>query len=331
MKRKAVRQILAAMMMIILLLPGSVSAEAAGSDPSRAGELHVPLVEMDTNGKMKGVRSDGIIPYGNGQISFDVIQVSNQQNGSKSVTASISYYASNGMTSQEILGWDLILNGHDGSPLHCDLWYTFPDGKQANYTNPQPVLFSEEIRSCRLIPVLADGLSSRTFPEVAAGFSEINSQPESQSVSTGFVSRGSVRIAFQYPTECEIVDEGSIGTSVYLNETDYVTLMIPKKKRSGTAAVFENIGDGEFVTELSENMNVFAVHGDTNHRMPGLDVVEAGINLPDGTGMVACTYCRYGHTEVYDLLLKILDSITDTTALKGWLENVWLPLIMQKT
>ena len=52
MKRKAVRQILAAMMMIILLLPGSVSAEAAGSDPSRAGELHVPLAEMDTNGKM---------------------------------------------------------------------------------------------------------------------------------------------------------------------------------------------------------------------------------------------------------------------------------------
>ena len=292
MKRKAVRQILAAMMMIILLLPGSVSAEAAGSDPSRAGELHVPLAEMDTNGKMKGVRSDGIIPYGNGQISFDVIQVSNQQNGSKSVTASISYYASNGMTSQEILGWDLILNGHDGSPLHCDLWYTFPDGKQANYTNPQPVLFSEEIRSCRLIPVLADGLSSRTFPEVAAGFSEINSQPETVINPLLF---GKYLVAFF------------------------------------TAAVIENIGDGEFVTELSENMNVFAVHGDTNHRMPGLDVVEAGINLPDGTGMVACTYCRYGHTEVYDLLLKILDSITDTTALKGWLENVWLPLIMQKT
>ena len=31
-------------------------------------------------------------------------------------------------------------------------------------------------------------------------------------------------------------------------------------------------------------MNVFAVHGDENHRMPYLDVVGIGVNLPDGTG-----------------------------------------------
>ena len=330
MENKGIRQILAAVMLIIMLLPGSVGAETVGSDAGRDDELHVLLAGMDENGQMKGVRSEGVLPYGNGQISFDVIQISDQRDASERVTASISYYAPNGMTSKEILGWDLILNGHEESPLHCDLWYTFPDGKQANYTNPQPVEFSEDIQSCRLIPVLADELSSLTFPEVVAGFSEMSSQPESQSMSTGFVSRDSVRIAFQYPSECKIVDDGSIGTYIYLNETDYVTLMIPKKRQSGTAAVIDNIGDGELVTELSENMNVFAVHGDMNHRMPNLDVVETGINLPNGTGIVACTYCSYGQTEVYDLLLHILDSITDTTALKGWLENVWLPVITQK-
>ena len=144
---------------------------------------------------------------------------------------------------------------------------------------------------------------------------------------TGYVSRGSTRVAFQYPTDCEIVDEGSIGTYVYLTENDYVTLMIPKGRLSGTAAVHDYIGDFGEITELSETMNVFAVHGDENHRMSYLDVVEIGVNVPDGTGLIVCAYCPYGHTEVYDLLLTVLSSITNTTVLENWLNNVWIPIV----
>jgi hypothetical protein len=112
-------------------------------------------------------------------------------------------------------------------------------------------------------------------------------------MSTGYVSRGSARVAFQYPAGCEIVDEGSIGTYVYLTENDYVTLMIPKGRMSGTAAVHDYIGDFGEITELSDSMNAFAVHGDENHRMPYLDVVEIGVNLPDGTGLISGGHSAY--------------------------------------
>ena len=150
---------------------------------------------------------------------------------------------------------------------------------------------------------------------------------EIPAMSTGYVSRGSTRVSFQYPAACEIVNEGSIGTLVYLTERDYVSLMIPKGRMSGTAAVHDYIGNFGEITELSETMNVFAVHGDENHRMPYLVVVEIGVNLPDGTGLIVCAYCPYGHTEVYELLLTVLGSITDTAALKDWLNNVWIPIV----
>lgn len=153
---------------------------------------------------------------------------------------------------------------------------------------------------------------------------------EIPAMSTGYVTRGSTRVSFQYPAACEIVDEGSIGTLVYLTESDYITLMIPKGRMSGTAAVHDYIGDFGEITELSETMNVFAVHGDENHRMPYLDVVEIGVNLPDGTGLIVCAYCPYGHTEVYELLLTVLGSITDTAVLEDWLNGVWIPTVTKQ-
>ena len=149
-------------------------------------------------------------------------------------------------------------------------------------------------------------------------------------LAAGYVTRGKARVAFWYPADCSIVDEGSIGTYVYLTENDYVTLMIPKGKQSGTVAVHANIGDYGEITALSDSMNVFAVHGDQNHGMPGLDVVEIGIDLPDGTGLVVCATCPYGHTEVYDLLLTVLGSVTDTAALENWLRDVWIPAVTKQ-
>ena len=64
--------------------------------------------------------------------------------------------------------------------------------------------------------------------------------------------------------------------------------------------------------------------------MPYLDVVEIGVNLPDSTSLVVCAYCPYGHTEVYELLLTVLESITDTTALEDWLNNIWIPTVTKQ-
>ena len=110
----------------------------------------------------------------------------------------------------------------------------------------------------------------------------------------------------------------------------YITLMIPKGRMSRTAAVHDYIGDFGEITELSETMNVFAVHGDENRRMSYLDVVEIGANLPDGTGLIVCAYCPYGHTEVYDLLITVLSSITNTTVLENWLNNEWIPMVTKQ-
>ena len=162
-------------------------------------------------------------------------------------------------------------------------------------------------------------------------FSGVLAEDSDILLSTACVSRGSNRVPFQYPEACRMVDEGSIGTYVYLTESDYVTLMIPKKNLSGTEAVREAIGDFGEILELSDSMNVFAVHGDENHRMPFLDVVEIGVNLPDGTGVMVCTYCPCGQTEVYDLLLTILDSMTDTAVLEDWLNDVWMPMISEQS
>ncbi len=148
---------------------------------------------------------------------------------------------------------------------------------------------------------------------------------ESPGFSAGSVSRGTVRVSFRYPEECAVADEGDIGTCIYLTENEYVALMIPKAEQSGTAWVRGAIGDSGEITALSEHMNVFAVHGDANHRMSRLDVVEVGLDLPDGTGLVACAYAPYGSTGIYELLLTVLDSVTDTAALEEWLGTVWIP------
>ena len=43
-------------------------------------------------------------------------------------------------------------------------------------------------------------------------------------------------------------------------------------------------------------------------------------------------HCRHGHTDVYDLLLKIFGSIADephAALLEDWLLNTWIPFVSQ--
>ena len=125
----------------------------------------------------------GLIPWGNGFLSFSVILASGDQGCPDGVTASVSYYAKNGKTSEEVLGWELMLNECDDCPVHCDLWYVCPDRPQANYTNSQPVTFHESLRSCRITPLLADGLPSNKFPTVIGSTAELHKERDRENAA----------------------------------------------------------------------------------------------------------------------------------------------------
>lgn len=129
-----------------------------------AEEMHISIVSIIENDQVPGIASGGLIPWGNGYVSFDVVYGLDRQNDPKQITASISYYAKNGRTAEEVTGWNLILNDHAESSIYCEKWYEFPDGQQTNYTNTTPISFDGEIYSCRLIPVLADQNSADQFP-----------------------------------------------------------------------------------------------------------------------------------------------------------------------
>ena len=143
----------------------------------------------------------------------------------------------------------------------------------------------------------------------------------------GYVIRGSQRIAFLYPEGCEIEIEDSIGTAVFLDDGNYVALAIPRGGVSGVDDLLARMLDSEAIVRLSEDMHVCGVHGDDNHRMPYLDIVSIGINLPDGGNVGLAAFCDYGTTEVYDLLLTIVSSMTDAALLEEWLTNEWIPYI----
>ena len=64
-------------------------------------------------------------------------------------------------------------------------------------------------------------------------------------------------------------------------------------------------------------------------RQPNL-VVEVGLKLPGGVDVVVASQCRYGDTAVYDLLLTIVGSLTDAAPLQTWLEETWIPTVMQE-
>lgn len=58
--------------------------------------------------------------------------------------------------------------------------------------------------------------------------------------------------------------------------------------------------------------------------------VEVGLNLPGGVDVVVASQCRYGDAAVYDLLLTIVGSLTDAAPLQTWLEETWIPTVMQE-
>ena len=62
----------------------------------------------------------------------------------------------------------------------------------------------------------------------------------------------------------------------------------------------------------------------------GFVYVEGGLKLPGGVDVVVASQCLYGDTAVYDLLLTIVGSLTDAAPLQTWLEETWIPSLMQE-
>lgn len=112
------------------------------------------------------VMSDGLIPWGNGYISFVIMQSNGKDEVAGTITASISYYSQSGKTADEVKGWNVILNEHEDMPVYCERWFTFPDGGQTNYINTTFRVFADEMTQVCLEPVLADDLNTEDFPDI---------------------------------------------------------------------------------------------------------------------------------------------------------------------
>ena len=78
-------------------------------------------------------------------------------------------------------------------------------------------------------------------------------------------------------------------------------------------------------------MHLYATHGMLNYPLlTNYDYVEVGLNLPGGVDVVVASQSLYGDTAVNDLLLPIVGSLTDAAPLQTWLEETWIPTVMQE-
>lgn len=150
---------------------------------------------------------------------------------------------------------------------------------------------------------------------------------ETTALAASTVTNGAKKVSFLHPANCYIFDDGSLGVFVYLDASAYVAVSIPSRGMSGTEKLRENIGDDAQIRMLSDDIYVFATHGDPNHRRFNVDIVSVGLNLSDGTGIIANADCPYGQTEIYDVLLCIVRSLMDATAFEAWLYDEWIPFV----
>ena len=87
--------------------------------------------------------------------------------------------------------------------------------------------------------------------------------------------------------------------------------------------------DDEKILSISDTICIFAAHGDNNHHMPNIDIVEIGINLKSGLGIVITSFGSRGQTQIYNLMLTILQSLIDASEIETWLQETWIPYITE--
>ena len=125
-----------------------------------AEQMTVSIIKQTDESHGIFAASEGLIPWGHGQISFDISEESS------GITASVSYYSKNGRTAEEVLCWNIMLNNDEKAKFKCEQWFVFPDGGQCNYTNPQPFEYDQNVHSVTLIPDIAGGKLSNDFPDI---------------------------------------------------------------------------------------------------------------------------------------------------------------------
>lgn len=144
------------------LIIGPQTAKASGSVMD---SVQVDLIsDMDIQGPFVS-SGEQLIPWGNGFISFSILQSKgNDSVPMNAVVATVSYYSKYGKTAEEVQGWNVIVNECEEQPVYCEQWFTFPDGGQTNYTNTVFTVFVDGIQHVRLEPVLSDGLDVNDYP-----------------------------------------------------------------------------------------------------------------------------------------------------------------------
>lgn len=160
----------------------------------------------------------------------------------------------------------------------------------------------------------------------AAGSAE-----EAPMLLESYASRGARQVTFAYPEGCTVEVEDKIGTMVFMDDETYVVVVVTHKGSSGIDEIREAIGDSSLIFALTDGMHLYATHGMLNYPLlTNYDYVEVGLNLPGGVDVVVASQCLYGDTAVYDLLLTIVGSLTDAAPLQTWLEETWIPTVMQE-
>ena len=152
------------------------------------------------------------------------------------------------------------------------------------------------------------------------GFAE-----ESAPLCDAVVTNGSRQVAFSYPQNCLMEDDRELGVWIYLDDASYVNVAIPRRSRSGTAKLAENIGSMEHITVLSDQLHV---HASSLVRRDGsMSILSVGIDLDDGSGVILTSTCPEGQTAIYDIVRVILHSMMDTDLFDDWLDSTYLPSI----
>ena len=146
------------------------------------------------------------------------------------------------------------------------------------------------------------------------------------------VKDGSKEATFSYPQGCTIEDEGPpLGVIIRLDTENYIAVSIPRKNKTGTQKLLENIGDEQKIIQLSDGVHVFASHGESNHPMLShLDIIEVGIDLGKNMGIIVNITCPYGQTEIYEAAMMIVESLTEDTVFSEWMTETWIPYIQQQ-
>lgn len=156
---------------------------------------------------------------------------------------------------------------------------------------------------------------------------EAPSAPNEIEMAEASLTDGTQTLAFQYPAGCTLEALKSTEALVTLNDDAEVAVVLMESGTDIAAWLQENKYPEAELVPLTENMHLLAYRNFTPVGLgfaPPLDILEVGVTLPGGMGVIVQSTCTSGGTEIYEVLTAVLASITDAQPLEAWLNEVWL-------